>query len=267
MTAAPDAVPPAGAAPRSLRELPLPPRQDILVLAPHPDDFDAIGLSLRHLQGQGHTLHVAVLTTGAGGVEDGFGGATDDAAKALLREAEQRASCEFFGLPRQQLQFLCLWQGSSAADAAADLGRLRGWLSARPAGLVFMPHGNDSNRTHRRTFDTVCALAAELDLRAWACLNRDAKTLDMQVDLYFEFGEEEAAWKARLLRFHRSQQERNLRTRGTGFDARVLQVNRQAARDLGTAQPYAEVFQLMRLGPAGRSGTQATPAHSAQSLP
>ncbi|QJW85582.1 hypothetical protein HK414_26830 [Ramlibacter terrae] len=71
----------------------------------------------------------------------------------------------------------------------------------------------------------------------------------MRVDLYFAFGEGEAAWKARLLRCHRSQQARNLRTRGTGFDARVLEVNRQAAQSLGLAEPYAETFELMRLGP------------------
>ena len=36
--------------------------------------------------------------------------------------------------------------------------------------------------------------------------------------------------------------------RAAGFDARVLQVNRQAAEALGTPLPYAEAFQLMRLG-------------------
>jgi LmbE family N-acetylglucosaminyl deacetylase len=237
---------PVGARPRSLRELVFPAPLTILVLAPHPDDFDAIGLSLRHLHAQGHALHVAVLTSGSSGVEDGFEGASDDDAKATLREAEQRASCAFFRLPPERLQFLRLWAGQAQADD--DLARLQAWIAARPADLVFMPHGNDSNRTHRRTSEAVCAVAARLQLDAWACLNQDAKTLEMRIDLCFDFGEAEAAWKAQLLRFHRSQQERNLRTRGTGFDARVLAVNRQAAQALGTAQPYAEVFELMRLG-------------------
>jgi LmbE family N-acetylglucosaminyl deacetylase len=237
-----------GARPRSLRELAFPAPLTIQVLAPHPDDFDAIGLSLRHLHAQGHALHVAVLTTGASGVEDGFEGATDDGAKAAVREAEQRASCAFFGLPPERLQFLRLWDAQAQAQADEDLARLQAWIAARPADLVFMPHGNDSNRTHRRTSEAVRAVAARLQLEAWACLNQDAKTLEMRIDLCFEFGEADAAWKAQLLRFHRSQQERNLRTRGTGFDARVLAVNRQAAQALGTAQPYAEVFELMRLG-------------------
>lgn len=243
MTRALDGLLRPGTVPRSLRDLELPDALTVLVLAPHPDDFDAIAASLRHLHRRGHAVHVAVLTTGASGVEDGFAGAADDAAKAALREAEQRESCALFGLPRERLDFLRLW-GPGAGD---EIAGLRAWMAARPADLLFMPHGNDSNRTHRRTYEAVRAVAAEAGLQAWACLNQDAKTLDMRVDLYFDFDEEEAAWKARLLRCHRSQQERNLRTRGHGFDERVLQVNRQAAAALGLALPYAEAFELMPL--------------------
>lgn len=246
---------PAGR-PRSWRDLSLPPALQVLVLAPHPDDFDAIGLTLRHLHGKGHELHLAVLTTGASGVEDGFEGARDDTAKAALREVEQRASCAFFGLPTNRVHFLRLWanapggdaDGAAAAESGEDVERLAGWIAARRADLLFMPHGNDSNRTHRRTFEAARSVAAGQGLHAWACLNQDAKTVDMHVDLCFEFGEEEAAWKRELLRCHRSQQERNLRTRGSGFDDRVLEVNRRAAQALGSREPYAEVFELMRLG-------------------
>lgn len=241
-----DALLQPGPRPRSLRELAFARPLQVLVLAPHPDDFDAIALALRHLSSQGHTVHVAVLTTGASGVEDGFGGATHAAAKAALREAEQRESAAFFGLPPGRLHFLRLWNDDT--QAAQDLARLQAWIAERPGDLLFLPHGNDSNRTHRRTCESVRAIAAKLRLEAWACLNQDAKTADMRVDLYFDFGEEEAAWKAQLLRCHRSQQERNLRTRGSGFDARVLQVNRQAAAALDDALPYAEVFELRRMG-------------------
>jgi hypothetical protein len=37
-----------------------PPHMTVLVLAPHPDDFDAIGVTLHHLHEQQHTLHLAV---------------------------------------------------------------------------------------------------------------------------------------------------------------------------------------------------------------
>lgn len=235
-----------GAGPRSLRDLQWPGPLNVLVLAPHPDDFDAVALALRHLHRQGHALHLAVLTTGASGVEDGFEGADDDAAKAALREGEQRASCALFGLPPQRLDFLRLWNGERTE--AEDQERLAQWMDARPADLLFMPHGNDSNRTHRRTYESVRAVASASGLQAWACLNQDAKTLDMRVDLHFDFDAGDAQWKAALLRCHRSQQERNLRTRGKGFDERVLEVNAQAAAALATPRPYAEAFELLRLG-------------------
>lgn len=256
-----DSVLQPGAEPRSLRELDFPRPLNIVVLAPHPDDFDAIGLALRHLHRQGHGVDVAVLTGGASGVDDGFGGATDAAAKTALREAEQRASCEFFGLAPARLSFLRLWEIGAGDDFAAalhdsdDAARLAAWITARPADLLFMPHGNDSNRTHRRTYQALCDAAARHGLQAWACLNQDAKTRDMRVDLYLDFDEDDAAWKAQLLRCHRSQQARNLRTRASGFDARVLRVNRLAAQALRTRLPYAEAFELMRLGrDAGSAG-------------
>jgi hypothetical protein len=59
-------------------------------------------------------------------------------------------------------------------------------------------------------------------------------------------GEEEAAWKARLLRFHRSQHERNLKTRNQGFDERVLRLNREIATQIDGSLPYAEAFELQR---------------------
>lgn len=239
----------AGPRPLRLDNLAFPRPLDILVLAPHPDDFDAIGLSLRHLHRQGHSLHVAVLTTGASGVDQGFEGSFDEPARAALREAEQRASCAFFGLPPDRLDFLRLW--GDAVAGRDGLESLQAWMAARPAELLFMPHGNDSNRTHRRTFEAVCTVAGWLGWNAWACLNQDAKTLQMRIDLCLEFGEVAAEWKAQLLRCHRSQQARNLRTRGIGFDERVLQVNRRAAQALESPNPFAEVFELVRLRPPG----------------
>ena len=240
-----DALLQAGPQPRPLRTLAWPASLRVLVAAPHPDDFDAIAVTLRHLHARGHALHVAVLTGGAGGVDDGFGGATGAAEKAALREAEQRASCAAFGLPPQRLQFLRLWEDPSDDEVPEALQRC---IAAQAPELLFLPHGNDSNRTHRRTFEAVRAIAAQQRLRAWALLNQDAKTAGMRVDFFVDFDAEEAAWKARLLRCHASQQARNLRTRGSGFDDRVLQVNREAAQALPTRQPYAEAFEALRLG-------------------
>ena len=216
----------------------------VLVLAPHPDDFDAIGVTLRWLAGRGHALHLAVLTAGHSGVDDGFQGAHDAEAKTALREREQLVSCRFFGLPAERCHFLRLWQDPQRE--ADDADRLLKLVQAVQPQCVFMPHGNDSNATHRGCFQAFDALARAERLTLQACLNQDAKTQGLRQDLVMPFGEAEAAWKAELLRHHGSQQQRNLRTRGHGFDARVLQLNREAAVALGLAEPYAEVFERAR---------------------
>jgi LmbE family N-acetylglucosaminyl deacetylase len=246
-----------GAVPLRLSALTLRGPLTAAVLAPHPDDFDAIGVTLRHLHDLGHDVHVAVLTTGASGVEDGFQGATSDADKAALREVEQRTSARFFGLAPSRLSFLRLWSreggdvdGANAGegDDAAELARLCDWLLPLNAHLVFMPHGNDRNRTHQRVYQSFRAIALEQKLNLWACLNQDAKTVAMRSDLYMDFDAETAAWKGELLRLHRSQHERNLRTRAIGFDERVLRINRDAAVLVNAELPYAEVFELERFG-------------------
>lgn len=232
-------------APRPLRldDLSLSGSLRALVLAPHPDDFDAIAVTLRRLHAAGYRLDVAVLTSGASGVEDGYGGATGTTEKAALRETEQRESCAHFGLPPERLRFLRLW--ANGADEADD-ARLREYVLAMRPHLAFMPHGNDSNRTHRRVYRSFDAIARAEGLALWAFLNRDAKTDSMRLDLYCDFDEEEARWKASLLRLHRSQQARNLNTRNMGFDDRVLAMNRESARLVGAALPYAECFELQR---------------------
>ena len=224
-----------------LLDQPWPPHMTVLVLAPHPDDFDAIGVTLRRLHERRHELHLAVLTGGANGV-DGPGSRDE---KTALREAEQRDSCRFFGLDTSRCHFPRLWDDPLAQ--AQDEARLRAHILAVRPDLVFMPHGNDSNATHRRTCQSFCAIAAGEQLTLQACLNQDAKTLGMRSDLYTGFDADLAQWKAQLLRHHRSQQQRNLRTRNIGFDERVLQLNRDAAAALGVTDSYAEVFELMHL--------------------
>jgi LmbE family N-acetylglucosaminyl deacetylase len=222
----------------------------LAVLAPHPDDFDAIAVTLQRFARSEWDIHVAVLTTGASGVEDAYHGATTAQDKAALREAEQRASCAAFGLPSENLYFLRLDEDENGHQREGEINRLRlaRFLATVGPHCVFMPHGEDSNTAHRRTWSMFEAIARDEGLQVWAWLNRDAKTLAMREDVYTLFGAEEAEWKARLLRLHDSQQSRNLRTRGAGFDTRVLEVNRAAAREAGLDGVLAEVFELRRVG-------------------
>jgi LmbE family N-acetylglucosaminyl deacetylase len=237
---------PSQAAPSCLQELSFPAGLKIVVLAPHPDDFDAIALSLCFFHQLGAEIHLAVLTDGASGVEDGYMGATDHAAKAALREAEQTASCELFGLPLARLSFLRLpadANGNPRLDESNHV-TIRNYLVERQPQFVFLPHGNDSNVTHQRTYSLFRAAALQEKLQLWAVLNQDAKTIAIRHDLYTAFDIEAAEWKARLLRLHQSQHQRNLNTRGHGFDERVLAVNQASANTLGISAPYAEVFEL-----------------------
>ena len=155
-------------------------------------------------------------------------------------------SCQFFGLPTGHLAFLHLEEDETGQplETQANTDRLRQhFLSKRPA-LVFLPHGHDTNAGHRRVYVMFRQLAQEARYPLVAFLNRDPKTIRMRCDVYTGFGEEEAAWKARLLRFHRSQHQRNLDQRGYGMDERILRVDRQSAAACPGRAPYAEVFEL-----------------------
>lgn len=237
--------------PLNLHQLSLPSPLTIVVLAPHPDDFDAIAVTLKFFHQRGDAIHLAVLTTGASGVEDGYLGAHTNVDKAALREQEQTASCAFFGLPRERLSFLRLppdEKGNPRLDAA-NHECIRAYLQLHKPDLVFMPHGNDSNVTHQRTYALFRAVAMADNMQLWAVLNQDAKTVAMRTDLITTFNEDTATWKGELLRLHQSQHQRNLNTRGLGFDERVLAINRKSAAELNLNDAaYAECFELERFG-------------------
>ncbi|MBN1268051.1 MAG: PIG-L family deacetylase [Kiritimatiellae bacterium] len=239
--------------PFALDSIEVPKNLAVLMLAPHPDDFDAIGVTMRHFKERGNPIHVAVLTSGASGVPVGYGGMTDALSRARLREQEQTASCAFFGLSEAALTFLQLTEDADGhpVEDVGNLTRLQAVYDAIAPDLVFLPHYSDTNRGHRRTYTFFRRLAESARKPVAAFLNRDPKTIRMRTDCYMSFGERRAAWKGRLLRLHTSQQHRNLDTRGHGFDDRILQINRQAAHDARLSAPYAEVFEIEFHGAVG----------------
>lgn len=223
----------------------IPPSLRLLVLAPHPDDFDAIGVTLKRLHSLGNHIDVVVTQTGSG-VEDGYQGGLSLQEKAACREKEQRASLRFFGLADAHLTFLDLARDESdqLTDSAANLEAIFTCIAHRKPDIVFLPHGNDTNHAHRTMFKLADQAARCYDNPLTLCLNQDSKTIAMRTDLYQEFDGNMGAWKAELLRFHDSQQQRNLNTRKKGFDERVLEVNKEIARALGIRAPYAEAFEV-----------------------
>ncbi len=221
-----------------------------LVLAPHPDDFDEIGITLRFFRDNGDLIYVAVMSSGASGVEDGFCSPPTRQTKGQIREEEQRKSCTFFGLPESHLTFLRLEEDPAGHIIETDVNCervLEHFLNIRP-DIVFLPHGNDTNIDHQRTYAIFRRIASAADYSITAFLNRDPKTISMRYDVYTVFGEKDAEWKGQLLRFHESQQQRNLHTRNHGLDERVLRVNRKIARENLQMTMYAEAFELEFFG-------------------
>jgi LmbE family N-acetylglucosaminyl deacetylase len=244
--------------PLFLKDIPFPADLRILVLAPHPDDFDAIGVTLRFFRDNGNPIDLAVVTSSASGVEDEYclemGAAVSLMAnaselakyKAVLREKEQKASCRFFGLPEDKLDFLRLSEDADGhpEEKAENRERIRQYLQASHPDIVFLPHWNDTNAGHQRTHAMFRQVALDGGYALVAFLNRDPKTIQMRPDLYTLFGEIEAEWKGQLLRFHQSQHQRNLRMRRYGFDERILRMNRETAVEIHSQAAYAEVFEL-----------------------
>jgi LmbE family N-acetylglucosaminyl deacetylase len=217
----------------------------ILVFGPHPDDFDVIAVTLRRAAWNGASIDLAVMTTGANGVDDEDFPGLDRAGKAELRQSEQVASCAAFGLPRARQHYLRLDEGPTGELTvdARSLGIVHELLSRRVPDLVVLPHPNDPNRAHQRTFLLVRQALEASRSGAILLLNCDPKTLEIRLDLGVTFNAAEAEWKGSLLRQHDSQQRRNMRTRGRGLDTRILELNAGLARRIGSAA-YAEAFEV-----------------------
>jgi LmbE family N-acetylglucosaminyl deacetylase len=225
-----------------LEDLEIPGELHVLVLAPHPDDFDVIAVTLRRLQRAGNPIHLAVLTSGASGVEPGFCAGGDWETRCVLREHEQRRSCRHFGLPESDFEFLRLNEDRSGHMTSDEdnLERIRSVLIEQAPDLVFLPHGHDTNADHRHTYGMLRQIAAFSALKFLAFLVRDPKTIEMRDEVVTFFGPEEAEWKAELMRFHDSQQQRNLNVRGYGFDERILRLNQETAARVLRSQRRVE---------------------------
>lgn len=238
--------------PQAIREGLIPRNLRLLVVGPHPDDFDSIGVTLRLLFEEGNPLHVLVIRTGSG-VEDNYAPNLTLDKKTAIRDEEQRASVRFFGLPESMLTLLNPERDAQdqLSETASNVQAISEIIADTAPDIIFLPHGNDSNNGHRVTCAIVRQVVARQGHSVALFLNRDAKTVNMRTDLYMPFGEEMARWKAELLRFHDTQQQRNLNQRDHGFDERVLMLNAQTAKDLKIDAPYAETFEVEFYNVAG----------------
>jgi LmbE family N-acetylglucosaminyl deacetylase len=234
----------------SITNLIFPRGSKILVLGPHPDDFDVISVTLRYLEKKGIPIFLTVATSGASGVEDSFCSPSTLGVKAKLREEEQKASCQFFGLPENNLVFLRLEEdeaGHPLVNSTNFSIIQNNFLTINPT-IVFLPYSNDTNPGHQRIYGMFHQIAQEAQKPLVAFLNRDPKTIQMLCDIYTGYEETIAAWKGKLLRYHKSQHQRNLNHRGYGFDERILNMDRENARLCSLDLSYAEIFELAFFG-------------------
>jgi LmbE family N-acetylglucosaminyl deacetylase len=226
----------------------------ILMLVPHPDDFDSIGVTMKFLSNQGHAIAVVVARTG-NGMEDRYCTGFTLAEKADLREREQKRSLQFFDLPDDALTFLRLANDpeDQPLDNPENVEAIVALLMEKAPDILFLPHGNDTNNGHRAMHSLLAKAVRRSGRPLVVLLNRDPKTLAMRTDLSMPFGRDEAESNAALLRLHDSQHQRNLHTRDHGFDERILDANRATSRDLNLADEYAEDFEmeLYHVGGAG----------------
>jgi acyl carrier protein len=233
-----------------IQHLNIPKELCILVLAPHPDDFDAIGVTMRFFQENKNPLYLAVAASGARGVEDTFCSPPTLAVKTKIRQKEQKESCRFFGLPDTHLTFLRLEEDETGnlLENRANIHRLRRYLLKKRPEMVFLPHGQDANITHQRVYSMYRQVAGAADYPIATFFNRDPKTVKMRCDFFLGYEEVTAVWKGELLRIHRSQHHRNLNRRGYGMDTRILSVDRHSAEVCSTGTSYAEIFELKLYG-------------------
>lgn len=229
----------------SIKELTIPADLRVLVLAPHPDDADAIGITLKFFLNNGNHIEVCVARTGSG-VEDEYHPGATLADMADIREQEQKNSMHFLGLPDRCITFLSLINDDSDQVTAnlENLEIINAIIHSKKPDIIFMPHGNDTNSAHRAMYSMFRQIIKHTELHITALLNRDPKTIEMRTDLYMPFDQEAAEWKAELLRIHDTQHQRNLNTRGYGFDKRILDYNRQIAGNLSLDTKYAEAFEI-----------------------
>lgn len=233
----------------------------VLVLGPHPDDPECAAVTARCLMQSGCDLWYTIVSMSPSGVENRYAEkwgrnspASLEERKSEIRRLEQVSAAEMFGVKKERLAFLGI-EETKALDSPENLTVIREHLESVAPDVVLMPAGNDSNRTHawvHRSFrQCIPHVIRGRGTPVVALYNEDPKTIGMRHDLYVLFGDDRGEWKRSLLRAHGSQQERNMHSRGIGFDDRILGMNRlrysllRGSTSVGDGpEKYAEVFEI-----------------------
>ncbi len=262
-----------GSQPAGRRWVAPPSRGNVLALAPHPDDPDAVAVSLRLFHSAGCRIRYAVTGRAHGGVTDKYAHDVarklDDFPKDLqdyksaIRRREQVASAEMAGIVDGDVVFVEAAAEDESGDMLHSLANarlVRRLLREQDPDIVLMPFGSDTNTGHVALFkllgDVAQPFAVERRRPLLALFSRDPKTTSIEQQLVVPFDGDAARWKASLLRCHDSQMQRGIEVRGHGLDERILKLNRSIQTELQSSviEPwrdeclYAESFQLELFG-------------------
>lgn len=209
----------------------------------------------------GCDIWYAIASLSPSGVEDEYAQRRENRdsislqeKKSEIRQNEQTRSAEMFGLAPDRLAFLNI-EEDKELDSPKNLARVRDHLKSVAPDIVIMPMGKDPNQAHTWVYHVFRECAKDLTLKTEkpiiALYNEDPKTIEIRKDLFVLFSEEDADWKGALLRIHDSQQQRNIHSRGMGFDERILRMNHLSWRRLHeistpavSSARYAEVFEI-----------------------
>ena len=112
----------------SLPEQPLAGTGRVLALAPHPDDPDAVAVTLRMLARGGWEVSWAIVTSGWSGVQDAFAGSSH-AAKRRCARRSRRHQHAFSAFPRRDCTS-CGWSRMRKAS----------WQRRRITARASTPH-------------------------------------------------------------------------------------------------------------------------------
>ncbi len=247
-----------------LSKLTMPVKGHVLVLAPHPDDPESVAVTCRLLKQSGCDIRYGIVTMSPAGVEDVYAervqknnSLTLQEKKIEIRRREQLNASKMLGLSPDKVSFLGLQESKNerSLDTGSNRFEIIKCLEAEIPDIVILPVGRDTNRTHVWVCSVFQAWAKyfmrERNKPIVAMYNEDPKTTQMRDNLFVIFNEQYAKWKGVLLRAHDSQQMRNIKTRRSGFDDRILEINRHGFDRLPyyyrpklSSVNYAEVFEL-----------------------
>lgn len=220
----------------------------VLVLCPHPDDFDVAAVTLKYFHDRGAAIKVVVSPTYSGILESFYDRPVTHEEMIETRELEQLSSILRFGLEKEDVQFLPhqVDLDENGEWCYTEENRVVIWEALEKAApdYVFIPHPNDPNPAHRAMGRMVREYLDLHQVTLKLLMQMDPKTELISADYYTPFSQEDADWKAELLMCHRTQNHRNLELRGITLAERILEVNRRAAIDHGLESAYAEAFEI-----------------------